>query len=206
MSEAQLILLGAGGHAKVLLDLLQASGLSVIGVCDPHLAASGRSHWRDIPVLGNDLALEDYQPGRIELVNGIGGEGRQALFERFSALNYRFASAVHPSVIMASGLTVGQGVQLMAGVIVQSDVSIGANSLVNTGAQLDHDTQLGAHVHVAPGAILAGDVSLADGVFVGPGAVLGRGVQVGEGAVIGAGSVVLSSVAAHSRVLGRSLS
>lgn len=206
MSSAQLILLGAGGHAKVLLDLLQVSGKTIVGVCDPQLAASGRSHWRGLPVLGDDQAVERYQPEHIELVNGIGGEGHQGIFERFGALNYRFASAVHPSVIVASGLTAGQGVQLMAGVIVQSDVSIGANSIVNTGAQLDHDTQLGAHVHVAPGAVLAGDVSLGDGVFIGPGAILGRGVQVGEGAVIGAGTVVLHSVAAHSRVLGRSLS
>lgn len=201
-AQAELILMGAGGHAKVLLDLIHACELPLLGVCDPHLAQSGASLWRGLKVLGDDAAIAAYSPAEVQLVNGLGGPGRRALHDRCSAAGYRFATLVHPSAMIGSGVVLGAGVQLMAGVIIQADTDIGAGSIVNTAAQVDHDGTIGQHVHLAPGAILAGDVTLGEGVFVGPGAVIGRGVRVGDNAVIGAGTILLDSLAANARRLG----
>lgn len=202
MSDQRLILLGAGGHAKVLVDLIMACDQTISGVCDPQLAQSGISTWRDLVVLGDDQAVLGFDPHQVLLVNGLGGAGRQAVFEQFAAKAYRFATLVHPNAVLGSGVVLDEGVQIMAGTVVQADTVIGAHSIVNTGAQIDHDGQLGIGVHLAPGAVLAGNVTLGDGVFVGPGAVIGRGVSVGDRAVIGAGTIVLKSLPADARVLG----
>lgn len=204
MSSRGLILLGAGGHAKVLLDILHVCDQPVLGVCDPALAMAGERRWRGVAVLGGDEAVLEQDPAQVQLVNALGGAGRQALQERFTAAGYDFATLVHPSVVLGSGVKLAQGVQLMVGVIIQADVEIGPGTIVNTAAQVDHDCRLAAHVHLAPGAVLAGEVSLGEGVFVGPGAVIGRGVSIGDKAVVGAGTTVVRSLDAGSRVLGNS--
>lgn len=204
MSDAavKLILMGAGGHAKVLLDLIRACNMPLLGVCDPHLAQTGVPLWRGLKVMGDDTAIEAYSPAQVQLVNGLGGAGRRAMHDRCSAAGYRFATLVHPSALLGSGVQLGAGVQLMAGVIIQTDVAVGAGSIVNTAAQVDHDGIIGQHVHVAPGVVLAGEVTLGNGVFVGPGSIIGRGVQVGDDAVIGAGTTLLESLPAKARRLG----
>ncbi|WP_108124484.1 acetyltransferase [Saccharospirillum mangrovi] len=202
MSDSALILLGAGGHAKVLADLINACGERILGVCDPQLAQSGASHWRELAILGDDRAVFGFEPNQVQLVNGLGGPGRNAVMQQFAAKGYRFATLVHPRAVIGSGVELGEGVQIMAGAIVQADTAIGAHCIINTGAQIDHDGRLGRDVHLAPSAVLAGDVTLGDGVFVGPGAVIGRGVTVGDRAVIGAGTTVLKSLPAKARALG----
>lgn len=189
-----LVLIGAGGHAKVVLSLARTLGREVLGVCDPALAREGATAWRELPVLGDDEALSAFGPDRIVLLNGIGqiprGGVRRTVHERWTARGFRFATLIHPSAAVDPTATLGDGVLVMAGAIVQADVTIGADVIVNTGARVDHDCQLGDHIHIAPGAVLCGGVRIGDGSFVGASATLLPLVQVGRGCLIAAGGTL----------------
>lgn len=207
MSPLPVILLGAGGHAKVVLDLLHTLDRQVLGVCDPGLAVQGIQQWRGLPVLGNDAAIEQHHPDSIALANGTGSLPgktlRRRLHAQFTHQGYRFATLIHPSAILGSGVELGQGVQIMAGVIVQADTRIGDDVILNTGARIDHDSEVGDHVHVAPGAVLSGDVTLGDGCHIGAGAILLQGVRLGSEVVIGLGTTVLTDVPSGHQQTGQ---
>lgn len=200
----RVVLIGAGGHAKVVAAAARALGWTITGVCDPQLAADGVAQWRGLPVLGDDHAvLGQLDAAEVVVLNGVGqtvgGGARQRLFETFSARGLRFPPLVHPAAWVDESVELGEGAQVMAGAIVQPDARIGANSLVNTRAAVDHDCTVGAHVHLAPGCTLCGAVCVDDEAFVGAGAVVPPGLRIGRRAFITAGSLVRSDVAAQAR-------
>jgi UDP-perosamine 4-acetyltransferase len=202
----RLVLLGAGGHASVLLALVHATGYEVAGVCDPVLAAEGVPEWHSLPVLGGDEALGKLDPQFYSLVNGIGQlpgkDMRRRLFEHWHGKGFTFPTLVHPFSWVAEGVAMGAGVQVMAGAVIQPGCAIGDNSTINTGARLDHDCRVGAHVHIAPAATLCGQVTVADHAFIGAGATLVQGLEVGSGATIGAGVTCVRSVAPGEVLIG----
>lgn len=204
--DLPLVMLGAGGHAKVLLALAQAAGLEVLGVCDPELAEQGRDQWRGIPVLGGDEALDTLDPATIGLINGlgqlVGSTGRRKIFERLKAKDFRFPVLVHPAAWVDASAVLSEGVQVMAGAVIQADATVGSNSIINTGASLDHDCCLGAHVHVAPGATLCGSVRVHDRAFIASGATVIQGLSIGEDAVVGAGVVLTRDLSARKILIG----
>lgn len=205
--DRPLILLGGGGHAKVVLDLMHRLGADVAGICDPKLQADGLSHWRGHPVLGGDEALHSVNPADILLAHGIGSlpgqQARRQLFERLTGMGYTFATLVHPQAVIAEGVELGRGAQVMAGAIIQADARIGDNTIVNTGARIDHDCRIGAHVHIAPGATLCGGVVVGDGAHIGSGATAIQGLSIGASALLGAGATLVKPLAAGGRFLGR---
>jgi len=210
MSKSQdklrLVMLGAGGHARVLHALLVAAGHQLAGVCDPFLDAQGVPSWNGVPVLGADDALLKFSIAEVGVINGLGqlvGERRrQALFLRFSGLGYTFPPLVHPAAWVAPCVVLAPGVQVMAGAVLQPSCTIGANTIINTRAGIDHDCHIGADVHIAPGATLCGGVTVGDGAFVGAGATVIQGIAIGAGAVIGAGATLVRNASAGARVLG----
>ena len=197
-SGPPLVLLGAGGHAKVLLALAWAARWQVQGVCDPQLALQQAGRWRDLPVLGADEALDALDAAHVGLINGVGqlvgGSARRDLFLRLRQRGFRFPALVHPAAWVDPSASLAEGVQVMAGAVVQADCLIGENSIVNTGATIDHDCVIGAHVHVAPGAVLCGSVRVGNRAFIGGGAFLLQGLTVGECAVVGAGVTLARDV------------
>lgn len=201
-----LVMIGAGGHAKVLLSLAQSAGWEVLGVCDPELAKQKVLQWRGIKVLGSDDALDSIAPASVGLINGVGqlvgGVTRSKVFERFKSKGFCFPVLVHPNAWVDTSATLSEGVQVMAGAVIQADVVVNLNSVVNTGASLDHDCCLGAHVHVAPGATLCGDVRVHDRAFIGSGATVIQGLTVGEEAVVGAGVVLVRDLAPRLTLIG----
>jgi sugar O-acyltransferase (sialic acid O-acetyltransferase NeuD family) len=196
------ILLGAGGHAKVVLGLAHALGLRVIGVCDPGLASAGDASWRGIPVLGDDRALAHHDPRNVALLNGIGqvagSASRQRIHEQLSADGFEFPALVHPGAMVDGTATISQGVQVMAGAVVQADVSIGTGTIINTGARVDHDCRIGQHVHIAPGAVLCGGVDVGDFAFLAAACTVLPQVRIGESAIVAAGAVLAKSLGAGS--------
>lgn len=200
-----LILLGAGGHAKVLLALVRAARRCVIGVCDPQLAEGGLKHWRGIPVLGGDDAVYEHHPDQAGLINGVGqlvdSSGRARLYLAMRQRGYHFPALVHPTAWVADDVKLSDGVQVMAGVSIQPDSTIGENSIINTQASVDHDCHIAEHVHVAPGATLCGGVHVGAGAFIGAGSVILQGLTVGDEAVVGAGMTLTRHLAAsHTRI------
>jgi sugar O-acyltransferase (sialic acid O-acetyltransferase NeuD family) len=206
IASRPLVLLGAGGHARVLAALARAAGHPVLGVCDPTLAADGISRWADLDVLGDDGALDRLPPERVALVLGIGQLATDNLRERLYAAwrtrGYNFPALVHPSAWIAPGVVLGDGVQVMAGVVIQPGCAIGENSIINTRAGVDHDCRIGRDVHVAPNATLCGTVTVEDGAFIGAGATVIQGLRVGARAVVGAGVTLVQDLTPKAVLIG----
>jgi UDP-perosamine 4-acetyltransferase len=201
-----LILLGAGGHAKVMLRLAETAGYKVIGVCDPHLAAQPQVEWRGVPLLGGDDALSSLDPASVELINGVGQlvscRVRAVIYQTMLLKGFRFPSLVHSSAWVSPCVSLADGVQVMAGAIIQPDCEIGENSIINTSASVDHDCFVAENVHIAPGARLCGGVRVGTGAFIGSGAIVLQGVKVGEGAIVGAGVTLTRDLAPRSTRIG----
>lgn len=201
-----LILLGAGGHARVMAALACAAGRSVLGVCDPALAANSVARWENLNVLGDDGELDQLPPDRVALMLGVGqlaaGNLRARLYASWRARGYDFPALVHPAAWVAPGVVLGDGVQVMAGAVIQPNCEIGDNSIINTGASVDHDCRIGRDVHVAPGATLCGTVTIEDGAFIGAGATVIQGLRIGTRAVVGAGVTLVRDLAPSTTILG----
>lgn len=201
MSDSPVIVVGAGGHARVVADALRAASVEVIGFVD---AAIVRRDARldGHPVLGDDSALAAYDVAAVMLANGIGGVGdtsapslRRQVQDGLMTQGWRFTMVRHPSAIVSPSAIIGPGVQLLAGCVVQAGARIGAGSIIGARAVVEHDTLVGAWCHVAPGAVLCGNVTLADGCHVGAGAVVRQGVELGNRVVVGVGAAVVRNVA-----------
>ncbi len=188
------ILLGAGGHAKVVAELVRAVGLRLEGVCDPAFAAAGVPEWRGLRVLGDDTALNRFHPKAYQLALGIGSlpgsQLRAARYHALTALGYFFPKLIHPSAVVDESVDVANGAQIMAGVILQPDVRIGCNTIINTGARIDHDTKIGHHAHIAPGAVLCGGICVGDNTFIGASATLLPRLKIGHCCLVAAGSTL----------------
>jgi len=200
-----LIVFGAGGHAKVVIDLLERAGTGPIrAVFDDDPAAAGRVLLGRYPVAGGrDGALA--WRGRAGLaVVAIGRNGPRAeLAGWLGETGFVLAvAAVHPGAALGAGCQLGRGTVVMAGASINADTRIGENVIVNTGASVDHDCVIGHHVHIAPGAVLCGGVTVGELALVGAGAVIVPGIRIGARATIGAGSTVLADVADGATVAG----
>lgn len=199
------IILGAGGHAKVLIDALLASSVVIVGIVDPDPALMGTTIL-GVSVLGGDDVVDEYPPSEIQLVNGLGSVGlpvkRQQIFERFKSMSYYFATIVHPSAVVASNVVLGEGAQVMAGAVIQPDSRIGINSVINTRASVDHDCIIGDHVHIAPGVTLSGGAAVGAGSHIGTGATLIQGISIGRGCQVAAGAVVIRNIIEGTKVRG----
>lgn len=197
------IILGGGGHARVLIDILQTHDVEIIGIT---LAEPTFDELFGYPVLGNDKAVYRWKPSDVLLVNAIGSIGiptnRKLLYEKFHAKGYRFASVIHPSAIIASDCKLGEGVQIMAGAVLQSGSCIGNNVIINTKASIDHDTVVGQHVHIAVGSTIAGGVRIGDCAFIGAGSTIIQNIDIGANSIVAAGAVVIRDVKESTTVMG----
>lgn len=199
------IILGAGGHARVVADALLAAGQRVRGFIDSNPSRHG-TRLLDLPVLGNEDLLDHESPLAVLLVNGIGSAGsmetRQRVYASAKARGFSFATVVHPAALVARSARLAEGVQVLARAVVQPLAVIGENSIVNTGAIVEHDVAVGSHVHISPGCVLAGEVRIGDKVHVGVGATVIQQVTIGSGSFVAAGAVVVGNVAEGTRVVG----
>lgn len=199
------IVLGAGGHAKVLISALRRLKADILGATDADPTRKG-STILDVPVLGDDSLVAAHGPDQILLVNGLGSThstaARRALHEAFSKRGYRFATIIDPLALIAGPVEIGEGAQILAGAVLQPNVRIGANVIVNTRASVDHDCVIGAHAHIAPGVTLSGSVKVGEGAHIGTGASVIQGIRIGAGSVIGAGAAVITDVPDGATVVG----
>jgi sugar O-acyltransferase (sialic acid O-acetyltransferase NeuD family) len=199
------IVLGAGGHAKVLIDTLRLLSVKVLGLTDSDKCKFGSS-LLEVPIIGSDDELEKYPRESVFLVNGLGSTRvdarRSRLFEYFKGMDYRFAHVIHPSSVIASDVTLSEGVQIMAGVVIQTGCRIGRNTIMNTRVSLDHDCRIGDHVHISPGATLSGGVLVQDGSHIGVGASVIQGIRIGRNSLVAAGAVVIRDVPDNATVSG----
>lgn len=203
-AETPIVVVGGGGHARVVIEILLVSGRPVAGFTDAMAAAGSR--WLEVSCLGDDSALEEaHRRGSRHAIIALGDNRlRQRLAHQVVEWGYELVNARHPSAIVSPSVSLGVGIALMAGAVLNAGVRIDDLAIVNTGATVDHDCRIGSCVHLAPGSHLAGYVSVGEGALVGVGATVGRGraLSIGAWSVVGAGSVVIEDVEPGSTVVG----
>lgn len=191
--KKKIIIIGGGGHARVLRDILGLQNVAILGFMELK-----ETEGMGVKYLGHDSMIKRYPPGSVILVNGIGSikppYERREVYERFKRLGYAFLSVVHPKAIVASKVKLGEGVQIMGGVVINTGTVIKDNVIVNTSSSVDHDCSIGAHTHIAPGVTLSGDVTIGECCHVGTGAKIIQGVTVEDEAFIIAGAVIIQTV------------
>lgn len=192
--ETKVLLYGASGHGKVVLDILQAQGIVVDCICDDN---PKYTHIHGVPVVPTDAV--NWVENNVMLFSIGNNAIRAALAQRYVG---PFLTALHPQAIISPQASIGEGSVVMAGVVINTDARIGVHSIINTGATLDHDCVVGDFVHISPGVSLAGNVTIGSGTHVGIGACVIQGVTIGKGCTIGAGAVIIRDVADDAVVVG----
>lgn len=201
--QRDLVILGGGGHAKVVIDMARRLGAwRIAGVLDDAPGVAG-TMVLGCPVLGGTERLRDFAGGYAAFVVAIGANAvRQRLQERATASGLHAAALIHPAAIVADSAVVAPGAVVMAGAVINADAKIGDGAIVNTGALIDHDCCLREYSHVAPGAALCGAVTVGARTLVGVGASVIPGISIGDDCVIGAGSAVVHPVSSRAKVAG----
>lgn len=201
------VILGAGGHAAVVIDALASCGFRPpFGALCPDNALWGQK-LLGAPILGDDSLLADLARGEVRgFVVGVGSVGdtrlRRRLFEFGLRAGVKPVTVRHTASVLSPSATHGLGMQLLAGAIVGARATIGRNVLLNTRVIIEHDCRIDDHVHIASGAIVCGGAVVGEGAHVGAGAVVKQGVSIGAGAIIGAGAVVIRDTAPFSVSVG----
>jgi len=203
MTERPFIILGGGGHARVLASTIRQLGRQILGYTDP---SSNASLAGDVKYLGVDETLQEYASDEVVLAVGLGSTRdtthRGRLFDETHSEEFDFPPVIHPQAFVADEAVLAEGAQVMAGAVVQPGTRIRENVIVNTNASVDHDCDIRRDVHVAPGATISGDVILEEGVHVGTGASIVQEIRVGEQSTVGAGAVVVEDVPPETTVIG----
>lgn len=198
MSQAGILLVGAGGHAQACMDVIEAEGRwRIRGL----LGGGGEvgSERLGYPVLGTDCDMERlYQTGGAGLVC-VGqiksAEPRMRLFSRLRSLGYTLPVVVAPTAWVSPHAKVGAGSIIMHGAIVNAGATIGENCIINTRALVEHGATVGHHCHISTAAILNGEVQVGEGSFIGSGSKIREGVRVGQRCVVGLGASVFQGLA-----------
>lgn len=198
------VIIGAGGHGRVVLDILLASRLyKVVGFLDSNPALHGR-RMDGLPILGDMTSLSQLRPqGVTRAVVAIGDNGvRRNFAQQLEHAGFELINAIHPSANLAHTVSVGRNVVIAAGALVCAHCQIGDSVILNTGCIVDHESMIGTAVHICPGAKLAGRVTVESGAFIGVGATILQGLRIGCEAIVGGGAVVIRDVEPLTTVVG----
>ncbi|MBI4339604.1 MAG: acetyltransferase [Chloroflexi bacterium] len=193
MTPHPVVIYGAGGHAKVVIDILEISGQHhILGLVDDDPAKAGTTYCGH-RVLGNMRTLLDWKGEPISLILAIGDNNvRSRLAARLSS--FPFVAAVHPTATLARGVHIGEGTVVMAHVVMNPGSSAGHHAIINTGAIVDHDCVIGDFAHLSPGVYLGGHVQVGQRTHIGIGASVVNDMTIGPGSIIGAGAAVVENI------------
>jgi len=196
MSDS-VLLIGAGGHASVLLDMLIQQRFNILGYVSP-LPAANKKLFSDLHWFKNDDDILQFDKLTIKLVNGIGslpGNTRRAdLYRQYKKLGYNFVTLVSTESSVSIYTYLEEGVQVIRGAIIQTGTSVGYNTIVNTGSIIDHDCSIGSNNHIAPGVKISGQVMSKENVHFGTGSSVIQLININENAVVGAGTIITEDV------------
>ena len=192
----QYIILGAGGHAAVIADILHECGCTLKGYLDDAVAAG--TEVLGAKVLGKLCDSSEHK--ECLFIIGIGDNATRRMIAEIYRLDY--GVAVHPSAVIGRQIEIGCGTVVMAGCVINPRTVIGRHCIVNTRASIDHDNKLGDYVHISPGATLGGTVNIGAGTHVGIGAHIKNNINITGDAVIGAGAAVVNDIAGTGTYVG----
>ena len=196
-SQQKIFLYGASGHAKVVLDAMEKQGMyKVICLFDDDPTLNQRKVFGYIVQGGRQQLLcfgEQFEI-KVGFVAIGNNDVRARIAEWLRQAGYKLATVVHPAAQIGRGVSLGEGVVVMAGAVINSDTVVGDNVIINTGATIDHDCLIAAATHVAPGATLCGNVKIGEGSLIGAGSTIIPGVKIGKHVTVGAGSTVIRDI------------
>ena len=202
MAKWKIVIVGAGDHARVVLEAMTAQPdlFDVVGFVDTHPPAETVMGF---PVHGDARLPELRAQGVGAAVIAVGSNAvRQQLGDQVRALGFELPRVVHPSACISPSARLGEGAMVMARAIVGTMACVEDLVIVNSGAIIEHDNQIGSSSHIAPGATLAGSVRVGKRVLVGAGSTVRPRITIGDDAVVGAGAVVVADVAGGVTVTG----
>lgn len=201
------VIIGGGGHARVLIDSLQMSNAGIAHAILDGNPSLWKTELQGIPIVGGDDRLEDMKhQGVTHFVIGVGGTGdhqpRKRLFDMAVGAGLEPLTIRHPSAVCSTWAKIGGGSVMFPMSVVNAGTALGVNVIVNTSAVIEHDCRIDDHVHIASGATLSGYVRVGECAHVGAGATVREGLTVGKGALVGAGAAVVRDVPPQTTVVG----
>ena len=205
-AKSRLVVLGTGGHAKVVLEILESIGVhEIVGVCSGDPEAPDRV--AGYPFLGDfDILPELRRTGVEHAAIGIGGwtdnDFRRQVFSDVKAMGFRPVTAVHPTAVVARNVEIGEGSIVGSGAVVMTEAVIGRDTIVSSGSLVGHETTIRDHVLISGGVKVGANVDIEDGAVIAFGATVVSRLTVGENALVAAGAVVVRDVPARLRVFG----
>lgn len=184
----RLIIIGAGGHGKVIADAALKIGYTNICYIDDY----AKGNVMDFPIISTSADIERLNDGSTDFIIGIGNNAvRKTIAETY---NIKWVSIVHPSAQIAFNVKIGKGTVVMANAVVNVCTTIGEHCIINTGAIVEHDNVIENYVHVSPNAALGGTVRVDAGSHIGIGATVKNNIDICSGCTIGAGAVVVKNI------------
>jgi sugar O-acyltransferase (sialic acid O-acetyltransferase NeuD family) len=202
---SDIILVGAGGHARSCVEVIESAGLQVLGFVD-RAEFVGR-HVLGYPILGSDDDLPKLLKSGVGALVAVGQIGspktRIVLYERLAALGAERPVIAAKSACISRHAQVGAGTVVMHGAIINAAAAVGENVIVNSRALIEHDASIGDHCHISIGSIVGGGTKVGRGCFIGGGAMIGHDISIGAGSIVGAGCVILEDCPAQTFVKSR---
>jgi UDP-perosamine 4-acetyltransferase len=201
----KIIVIGSGGHAKVVIDILHEMGnYEIIGVTSNSLLKG--TIFSGYKVLGDDNSLIEFSSKEISIAMGIGGFRdnvlREKIFRLIKSLGFSFVNVIHPSAKISKTVKLGESVVIFPGVVVNTDVEIGDNTIIATSSSIDHETFVGENVLISAGVTIGAYSRINDNALIALGAKIISGVDIGKNVLVAAGAVVIKDVLPDEIVFG----
>jgi len=201
----KIIIIGAGGNSKVIIDILLAriqslnEDIEILGILDDD---ETKKMFQGYPVLGTIHKISEMKnESDLFFINGIGNnDTRKKVNDKYPGM--RYFTAIHPTAIIGSNVFIDEGTVVMPGAIINVDSRIGRQAIINTGAIIEHDNMIGDFVHIASGVTTAGNVHVGECSMLGTGTKVIQGITIGEHSVIGAGAVVVRDIPDYCIAVG----
>jgi sugar O-acyltransferase (sialic acid O-acetyltransferase NeuD family) len=189
------LIYGAGGHAKVIADILESEKNKILGIVDDDPPKWGQK-FLSFKITSYEDFLKANGDADYRVIVAIGDNRTRArIVDKITVLEKScFDTAVHSSAVVAKTVEIGQGTVVMAGVVINCDTRIGRHAILNTGASIDHDCEIGEFVHISPGSHIGGGVAIGSGSWIGIGASIINNCQIGQNVIVGMGSAVIKDI------------
>jgi acetyltransferase EpsM len=201
---SRLILIGAGGHSKVIQDCIVAQGIySIIGILDDRFEDPFEENgWMYGPLDHINTITKIHR--NVVLLVAIGNNSiRKQIVDRLQELtDLSFGTVIHPSAVVSPSAAIGEGTVVLPNVVINADSKVGEHSILNSGCIVEHDNILGDYVHISPNAALTGNTTIGEGTHIGAGATTIPSTIIGDWVTVGAGAVVIDQIPRGKTAIG----
>ncbi len=185
-------MIGSGGHASVLLDIMALRGIKISGIIQNGIIKNPK--FKHYTAISENIFFKRYKSNNVKIINGVGQKpgsiNRKKIQDRFLNKNYNFISAIHPVSVIDQNINLPHDIQIMAGVVINPGCKIDSNCILNTRSIIEHDCEISENVHIAPGAVICGGVKIGSNSFVGANSTVIQGITIRTNSLVPAGKVV----------------